>query len=258
MIFNFRNIKCFLFDLDGTIWRWTELLPNVKHVISELEKKNKKIYFISNNALLSRKGFALKLTKLGIPVGEEQIINSGYVAAQYFLEKGIKNVYVVGEMGLIKELENNNISSSTNSQHVLISTDRNFTYWKLKNVMNVSKKGVKLYCVGHGVKWFVGKEEYPGEDPIVRAIEDVTGEKAMLLGKPSDYMKKIILRKIHLFPEDTLFVGDSLNSDIAFGNKCGFRTALTLTGITSLEQAKAARELEKPDFILKDIKELLR
>jgi ribonucleotide monophosphatase NagD (HAD superfamily) len=80
----------------------------------------------------------------------------------------------------------------------------------------------------------------------------------MLLGKPSDYMKKIVLRKIHLFPEDILLIGDSLKSDIVFGNKCGFRTAIVLTGMTNLEQAKAARELQKPDFILKDIKELLR
>ena len=49
--------------------------------------------------------------------------------------------------------------------------------------------------------------------------------------------------------------GDRLDTDIQFGINCGLTTVLTLTGITS--QDEADQSPIKPDFIIKSFEELL-
>lgn len=253
----YKKIKNFLFDLDGTVWNWTSLMPDVRKVIKKLEDNDKKVFYISNNSILSREGLSKKLNTLGIRTTSEQIINSAYVAAKYFEENGINEVYVIGEKGLVDELSKHGISISDKGKAVIISTDRNFTYWKLKTAHDLAKKGADLYCSGHGKYWLVGDKLYPGEESIVKAVEEITGKTAILLGKPSDIMKKRVLGDLLLFPENTLFIGDSLNSDIAFGAKCGFRTGLVLTGNTKMQDLRGVKGLEKPSVVITDINELL-
>lgn len=260
VINSFRNIKTFIFDLDGTIWKWTYLLPNVKEVITKLQSRGRKVYFISNNAVLSRIGFAKKLTEMGIRTDPKQVINAGYVAAKYFEEQGIDNVYVIGEKGLIEEMSEAGIKVSEKPkdvQAVLLATDRNFNYWKLKTAHDMIQAGAQLFKTGHGKYWHVGTEVYPGEETIVKAVEAMTGKQAILLGKPSDIMRARLLADVSLFSEDTLMVGDELNSDIAFGNKCGFKTALVLTGTDTPADLKLAKAEEKPDAVITEFKELI-
>ena len=130
-----RNVRTVIFDLDGTIWNWNELLPQAKYVVEKLRNDGKDIYFITNNTVLSREGLARKLTRMGIKTSPDRIITSGYSAARYFRKKGINSVYVIGEQGLIKELSIQNLKVNENAKHILISVDRNFNIWKLKSCL---------------------------------------------------------------------------------------------------------------------------
>lgn len=257
MITNFRNIKTFIFDLDGTIWKWNVLLPSVQAILDRLQRRGRKVFYVSNNCILSRAGLAKKLSELGLATQPKQIINAGYVAAKYFQEKGIDEVYVIGEKGLIEEMDEVGIGISENAKNIIVTTDRNFNYWKIKKAYDLAAKGANLFCTGHGKFWPVGKDLYPGEEPIVKAIETIAGKTATLLGKPSDVFKQRLLEDVFLFPEDTLLVGDELKSDIVLGSKCGFKTAVVMTGNTTPEEARAAKGLEKPDTILMDFRELI-
>jgi len=77
----FKGFDNFLFDLDGTLWLWTELLPRVDKVMKILEELEKNIFFITNNCLLTRTGFARKLqgnfTKNWWLIGTEMCYNKG-------------------------------------------------------------------------------------------------------------------------------------------------------------------------------------
>ena len=246
-----------MFDLDGTIWKWTELLPYAQKCVNDLTKKGKKVYFVTNVAVLSRKDLAGKLTKFGIPATEEQIISSGYTAAKYFDEKGIDKVYAIAERGVLEELNKCDVNTSEKANHVLYSVDRNFTFWKLKRAYDLIADGAALYTTGMNKYWSVGDEIYPAEAPFLKAIEEMTGQKAIVLGKPSDYMKKRVFEDILLFPEDVLFIGDSLKTDMVFANKCNFCSALVLTGSTTAEEAKNAKGQEKPRTILRTLRDIV-
>ena len=225
--------------------------------INKLKAKNRKVYYVSDNNILSRQGLAEKLTQMGIPTDEKEVITAPYAAARYFGEKKIKSVYAIGEKGLIDELGKFNIAISEKSDIVLTSIDRGFSFWKLKTACDLIRNGAKLYSTGSAPLWRVNGDILPAELPIHKAIEAVTGETATILGKPSDYLKKIVLEEFFLFPEDTLFIGDDIKTDVPFAHKCGFRSAIVLHGLTSQKQAMASVGDEKPDAIITNIRELV-
>lgn len=257
IFFNYKNMKTFIFDLDGTVWNWNSLFPNMADTINKLKAKNRKVYYVSDNNILSRQGLAERLTQMGIPTNENEIITAPYAAARYFSEKKIKTVYAIGEKGLMDELGKFNISISEKSDIVLTSIDRGFTFWKLKAACDLIRNGAKLYSTGSAALWRVNGDILPAELPIQKAIEAVTGEAATILGKPSDYLKKIVLQELFLFPEDTLFIGDDIKTDVPFAQKCGFRSAIVTHGMTTHKKALEARGEEKPDAVINNIRELV-
>ncbi|MBU4246637.1 MAG: HAD-IIA family hydrolase [Nanoarchaeota archaeon] len=254
--FNYKNVKTFIFDLDGTVWNWNSLFPNMAETIKKLKARNRKVFYVSDNNILSRKGLAERLTQMGIPTKTEEIVTAPYAAARYFKEKRIKNVYAIGEKGLMDELSNFNITVSDKSDIVLTSIDRGFTFWKLKTACDLIREGSKLYSTGLSTYWRVNGDILPAELPIQKAIEAVTGETATILGKPSDHLKKVVLEEFFLYPEDTLFIGDDIKTDMPFAHKCSFRSAIVTHGLTTHKMALEARGEEKPDAIINDIKEL--
>jgi 4-nitrophenyl phosphatase len=63
------------------------------------------------------------------------------------------------------------------------------------------------------------------------------------------------MNRIKVSPEDTLVVGDRLETDIAGAQGIGCHTALVLSGVTTEE---AARQWEpQPDWIAKDLDSLI-
>ena len=63
------------------------------------------------------------------------------------------------------------------------------------------------------------------------------------------------MERMGLTKDEVLVVGDKLETDIAGGQAVKARTALVLSGVSTLEQAKEWKP--KPDLIAKDLGELV-
>jgi 4-nitrophenyl phosphatase len=249
----FTKYENFIFDLDGTVWRWTKLVEGVIKVFQILYNLGKNIFFITNNTLLTREGFARKLQNFGINAKAEQIINPSLVAPK--LCKG-KIVYCLGE-GIVTELRKHKITVSTSKADVvLISEDRTVTYDKFVKACEFVQKGAKFYKTAKGGVFIYGDKRLPGTGAIAKVVEMATGKEAELIGKPSKHMVKV-LEEFKLDPEKTILFGDECNSDIALGNLLGFTTVLVLTGRDSEKDWLTARSTCEPKMILKSIAEIV-
>lgn len=257
----FNIFKNFILDLDGTVWRWKEPIVGARELVAKLQKLNRRVYFVTNLSVLSRAGFAKKLGEFGIKAEPRQIFTAAYVAAQHLLEQGTSRVYVIGEKGLVDELTEVGIKvTEKDADAILVSMDRNLTYWKLKTVRDLvdANPAIPIFTTGNSRVWVVGDEVWPGDGAILAAVEALAGRQATPVGKPSEIFKQRLLQEIELHAENTLLIGDDLATDVAFGARCGFKTALVLTGVTKRQEALAARPAERPDFILTDLRDLGR
>ena len=95
----------YIFDLDGTIYLGEQALPGVVETIAQLRRAGKRVLFVSNKPLEPRQIYAQKLTRLGIPAGEEDVLTSAYVLG-FHLKQHMPDLrlYVIGEQSLRQEL----------------------------------------------------------------------------------------------------------------------------------------------------------
>jgi ribonucleotide monophosphatase NagD (HAD superfamily) len=81
---------------------------------------------------------------------------------------------------------------------------------------------------------------WPGTGAILAAVETATGARAKIVGKPEPQLFLTALDR--LGDGKTLVVGDRLDADVAAAATAGLDAALVLTGETSADEARAAKE----------------
>ncbi|XP_043724663.1 phosphoglycolate phosphatase 1A, chloroplastic-like isoform X2 [Telopea speciosissima] len=103
-----NSVETFIFDCDGVIWKGDSLIDGVPETLDMLRSRGKRLVFVTNNSTKSRKQYGKKFETLGLSVSEEEIFASSFAAAAYLKSINFpkdKKVYVIGEDGILKELE---------------------------------------------------------------------------------------------------------------------------------------------------------
>ena len=68
------------------------------------------------------------------------------------------------------------------------------------------------------------------------AVEAASGRTAINVGKPSSVLANWIMEEYDLNAGETMMVGDRLDTDVKFGNSGGMKSALVLTGCTTMKE----------------------
>jgi arabinose operon protein AraL len=246
-----KNIDTFVFDLDGTVWYWTRLIAGVKRTISKLKKLRKTVLYVTNNTIDSRRSLAKRLGKFGIQTRYEDVINAGIVIGYYIKEHvGTALALNIGTENDLKEV-GVPIRKRPPVDYVVVTEDWDFDYRQLSLAFDAVMSGGKLLTSVMGRHWMVGNKMVPGVGCWVKAVEFAANTTATTLGKPSDYMAKVVSQRLGNCKR-TAYVGDEYESDILFGRKLGCHTIFVNTGMDKDKK----REIE-PDLWLATVKDLL-
>ncbi|RLD00638.1 MAG: haloacid dehalogenase, partial [Chloroflexota bacterium] len=95
----------------------------------------------------------------------------------------------------------------------------------------------------------------PGAGSIISPVEAASGTVPVIIGKPEKYLYQLALERSGSLPEETLMIGDRLETDILGAQRSGIRTGLVLTGIASQEDADKWHP--RPDLIDKTALDIL-
>ncbi len=85
-------------------------------------------------------------------------------------------------------------------------------------------------------------------------IEKVTGVAPYFIGKPNPLMMRMALNYLGVHSENTVMVGDRMDTDIVAGVESGMETILVLTGVTRREDV--TRFPYRPAQILESIAQI--
>src|SRR6187399_53492 len=98
----------FLIDMDGVIYRDSQLIPGADVFIAELLTRNIPFLFLTNNSQRTRRDVAVKLRRLGIDVSDDHIFTCAMATARFLAaQKPHGTAYVIGEGGLLQALHTN-------------------------------------------------------------------------------------------------------------------------------------------------------
>jgi len=250
----------YIFDLDGTIYLDNQLLPGAERILSSLRSAGSRVVFVSNNPTFTRGQMMENLIRLGMDVGLHEVINSSYVLVDYLLQQARGAVvYPVGEASLHNELQTAGFEISEDPkriQFVIASFDRTFDYHKLQISFDAIRHGAHFIATNSDRYCPTLQGGQPDAAAIIAAIEGCTEVKVeLVLGKPSTYMVRTALKALDTNPQNSLVVGDRLETDIQMGINAGMETALVLTGATHLAQLSCSSI--KPTYVINSLMDLL-
>ena len=222
---NIQNIDAVLFDLDGTLYVGSKILPGSNNIVNYFKNAGKKVFFTTNNSTKTREQIYERLVKLGIDAELEEVVTSGYIAANYALKTGMKDIHVFGSVNLIHEFQGLGIKVNQNidAENLIIGYDPEMTYEDLTRAVRVA---INAKCVisCNKEKVYPGENGllFPGCGAMVAPVEWCSGRKSdLVIGKPNTMFVDYIKEKENITSEKILVIGDTYESDVMMAIKAG-------------------------------------
>ena len=246
----------FLIDMDGVIYRGSELIPGADRFIAELLALELPFFFLTNNSQRTRRDVATKLRRLGIPAEESHIFTCAMATARFLaIQKPGGTAYVIGEGGLLHALHHNGYAIVDHDpDYVVVGEGRAVTYEMVETAIRMVMNGARLIATNLDPNCPTQGGIRPGCGAIVAMIETATGRKAFSAGKPSAVMMRAARKELGLDASRTTMIGDTMETDILGGVQLGYRTILVLSGGTRREDLGAFAY--RPDMVVESIADL--
>lgn len=253
-----RELKCFIFDIDGTVARGTKPLSEAIEFINRLLRAGKRVMYYTNSPNRSHAQMAEYLGAMGFDVREEEMISAADVTIAYLKQHHPgAAVYPVGVPDMERMFAEAGIclvgESAPTADVVVSGFDKTLTFDKAAAAARMIQRGAKYLCTHPDLSVPIEDCLLPDAGAIAAMITAATGVAPVFMGKPSPAAMPLIEERTGLRADQMCMIGDRLYTDIAFGNQSGAVSVLVLTGGTNQEEAVAAVDMERPDIIVTDL-----
>lgn len=248
----------FLIDMDGILFIGDNVLPGGKEFITYLKKHNLPFMFLTNGSKCTPLDYTLRLKHLGLDVSEDHFYTAAMATAHYVKgQKADGTAYVLGEAGLLQALHAEGIASNDkNPDFVILGDTRTFNCEVLEKAINFVLAGAKLVVTNKDPSPFEQKWPKPANKALTAMLEEATNREAFVTGKPSPIMMRYARKALDLRTEETVMIGDIMETDILGGVFLGYYTILALTGMTKREDL--IKYAYQPNKIVDNISDVMK
>ncbi len=244
-------------DMDGVIYHGNRLLPGVTSLVKFFHDHDKRFLFLTNSSERSPRELAQKLARLGVEVSEDHFYTSALATAA-FLSSQMPgcSVYAIGDAGLLNALYDAGLTmNDVNPDYVVVGESRSYGYEKIEKAIRLVLGGARLIGTNPDLTGPTESGLVPACGALVAPIELATGRKAYFVGKPNPLMMRNAIKRLGVKPEDTVIVGDRMDTDIIAGIESEIETCLVLSGVTAREDV--ARFPFRPHYIATGVAEIM-
>jgi len=257
-----RQAKAWVFDMDGVLYRGAEALPGVKELLDALTLRERPVMLATNNSMSTPEAYERKLAAMGLEVPADAVITSALATRDYLLRTLPEGagIYVIGMPALREQLFAGTPFhpvqyGEEQPAAVVIGLDLEFTYAKLKAAHEAIQRGALFIATNADTTLPTEAGLVPGAGSIVAALAAATGQRPIVIGKPETPMLQMAMARMGSHPEETVMIGDRLDTDILAGERAGMPTVLVLTGVSTREDLASAEAL--PDVVVTDLPSLV-
>src|SRR5215472_3072131 len=235
-----EGIKNYLIDMDGVLVRGTTRLPGAAEFVQRLRTQRIPFLILTNNSLYTPRDLRVRLSYMGLDVPPEAIFTSALATAQFLhTQRPGGRAYVIGESGLTTALHDiRYVLTDQEPEYMVLGETTAYSFERITRAIRFVAAGARFIATNPDVMG-------PGEGGIVPAtgsvaalISAATGIKPYFVGKPNPLMMRTALRTLGAHSEDSVMIGDRMDTDIVAGIESGLRTILVLSGVTKREQVE--------------------
>jgi 4-nitrophenyl phosphatase len=257
-----ENIKALIIDMDGVIWKSDAPIGDLAAIFNRIRERGLKFVFATNNSTKTAEQYVVRLKEFGVEAEPWQVVTSSQGAAHAVAQtfpRGTK-VFMIGEDGIQVALEERgfevlSVEDAPQAEVVVMGIDRGITFQKASEATLLVRRGIPFYATNPDKTFPTPRGEIPGAGAWVSVITIATDVQPIVAGKPFPFLMELSLERLGTRKEETLVIGDRLETDIAAGQAVGCRTALVLSGVSTKEQAQSWKP--KIDIIAEDLAALV-
>lgn len=226
--------KNYLIDMDGVLVHGKLMIPGASQFIEKLKARECKFLILTNNSMYTPGDLAHRLQSTGLAISEERIFTSAMATALFLARQSPKGkAFVIGESGLTGAIHANGfIITDTEPDYVVIGETNAYNLEMIKKAIRLINAGARFIATNPDPSG-------PSEDGIVPAcgalaalIEKASGISPFFIGKPNPLMMRTAMTYLGIHSENTVMIGDRMDTDIVAGVVSGLETYLVLSGVT--------------------------
>ena len=249
--------KSYLIDMDGVLVSGRSVIKGAPEFLARLEAKASKYLLLTNNPIYTPGDLSYRLHKIGLAIPPERIFTSAMATGSFLAKQRGRGgtAYMIGESGLSHALhEIGFILTDHEPEYVVLGETHAYNLDQITVAINFLVAGAKFIATNPDV---TGPTEHgiaPGNGALAALMSAASGVVPFYIGKPSPLMMRMALNHLGVHSEDTVMVGDRMDTDVIGGVQAGMETILVLSGVTRREDIR--RFSYQPNRVVQSLSEI--
>jgi NagD protein len=171
----------------------------------------------------------------------EKSIWTSALATAVFLRDQLPqgSAYVIGEAGLTTALyEAGYTLTDTEPDFVVLGETRTYSFEAITTAIRLIEKGARFIATNPDASGPSADGPIPATGSVAALITRATGAEPYFVGKPNPMMFRSAMNRIEAHSENTVMIGDRMDTDVVAGIEAGLETILVLSGSTKASDVK--------------------
>jgi len=246
----------FLIDMDGVLVSGKKLIPGADKFIQNLKDAKVKFLLLTNNSIYTQVDLAHRLKTIGIDIKSDQIFTSAMATANFMqAQREGGSAFVIGESGLNVAIHNAGfIMTDVNPDFVVLGETFDYNFRQVTKAVRLILEGSRFIATNPDPTGPSEKGVVPACGAMGALFEKASGRKPFYCGKPNPFMMRSALNYLGVHSENTVMIGDRMDTDIVAGIQSGMETILVLSGVTDIKTVDSYPY--RPFRILKSVAEI--
>ena len=248
--------KSYLIDMDGVLVSGRIIIPGADQFIEQLKARGLEYLVLTNNSIHTPRDLAHRLQAVGLDIPAERIFTSA-MATAHFLQSQKPNgtAFVIGESGLTEAIHSvGYIITDHDPDYVVLGETHSYNLALITRAIRLVADGARFIATNPDPSGPSESGVVPACGAMAALIETASGVSPFFVGKPNPLMMRSALNYLDVHSENTVMIGDRMETDIVAGVESGMETILVLSGVTGRKDV--ARYPYQPTHIVESVAEI--
>lgn len=255
-----RPYRGIVFDIDGCLVRGAQPIPGAAETVATLKERDLQIRFFTNDSSKTPAEVAGRLCRHGIPAETGEVLTSALVAADHAASRHPGGrALAIGGAALREALEARGLRlvEDQAAEVVVVGRDLDLSYARLQAACRSIWAGAVFLATNLDRRVPADDGFVPGTGAIVKAVAWATDRRPKVIGKPSVWAGRAVVRSLGIPAAQVAMIGDQLQQDVRMGKAVGAAGLLVLTGSSRKKDVEKVPARYRPDAVLSDVGGLL-
>jgi NagD protein len=249
--------RSYLIDMDGVLIAGRTALPGAAAFLARLEAAGRKYLLLTNNPIYTPGDLSHRLAQVGLAIAPDKIFTSALATARFLASQRGRGgtCFMIGESGLSSALHAEGFVLTDHApEYVVLGETHAYNLEQITQAIRFIVAGAKFIATNPDVNGPTERGLEPANGAMAALMEAASGRKPFFVGKPNPLMMRTALNHLGVHSEDTVMIGDNMETDIIGGIQAGLQTILVLTGVTKADAV--ARYSYQPNQVLASVAEI--